>query len=114
ALIRSRVDYLFSEAQRRHPRALQNPVTGEYWLSNVVPEEPEKRNACRALLARECFAVYGPADGPPLPLSDVEIETMSYQGDFANAVARFASSLRANDWDIKKHPSFEEYVGGLL
>src|SRR6185503_17909056 len=100
-LIKSHVDYLFAEAERLRPRGQHNPVTGEYWLANVVPNGPEKRNACLALLAREWFSLDGPPDAPLLPLSDVEIEVMLNHGDFAAAVARYATSLRENDWDFK-------------
>ena len=114
SLIASHVDHLFAEAERLHPRRIQNPVTGEYWLANVVPDGPEKRNACRALLAREWFALYGPPDAPSLPISELEIELMMGRGDFADAVVWFATSLKANDWDFKRHPCFEEFVSGLL
>jgi hypothetical protein len=114
ALIKSHVDNLFADAERLRPRGLKNPVTGDYWLANVVPDDPEKRNACRALLAREWFALYGPPDAPQLPISDVEIEILAGCGDFAAAVAHFAASLKANDWDFTRHPGFGEFVGGLL
>jgi hypothetical protein len=114
SIIREFVDRQFADAERSHPRGLENPVTGEYWLANVVPTEPEKRNACRATLAREWFELNGPPDAPPLPISDTEIYRYVNSGDFACAVARYAESLRDNDWDIRGHPTFEEFVGGLL
>jgi hypothetical protein len=114
SIITAHVDQLFADAERSRPRGLTNPVTGEYWLANVVPSEPEKRNACRALLAREWFAFNGPPDAPPLPISNTEIELYEHRGDLANAVRSYAVSLRENDWDIRRHPTFEEFVGGLL
>ena len=114
SIIKTHVDHLFSEAERLHPRGLENPVTGEYWLANVVPAGPEKRDACRALLAREWLTFYGPPDAPLLPVSDVEIELAMNYGDFSYVVARFAISLRANDWDFNKHPNFEDFARGLL
>lgn len=113
-IIKEHVDRLFAEAERLKPRGLQNPVTGEYWLANVVPDGPEKRNARRALLAREAFAEYGPPDAPPLPITDVEIERYKNSGEFASAVALYTESLRANDWDYPNHPPFEAFVAGLL
>jgi hypothetical protein len=114
SIIEEHVDKLFAEAERLKPRGQQNPVTGDYWLANVVPVGPEKRNAKRALLAREFFAAFGPPDAPPLPLNDVEIELYMNWGAFAWAIALYAVSLRSNDWDLQRHPNFEQFVAGLL
>ena len=114
SLIQKHVDHLFAEAERLHPRGLRNPVTGEYWLANVVPDGPEKRNARRALLSREFVAEFGPTDAPPLPVNDTEIELYLNRGDFAAAMAYYAASLKANDWDIQRHPRLEAFIAGLL
>ncbi len=78
----------------------------------------------RAYLAREHFARVGPPELQPLPLSHSEISDRKYNwavgasAEFralAFISSRFAGSLRADDdWDYKEHPSFDDYVRGVL
>jgi hypothetical protein len=68
------VDELFSAHQ--HGENCQNPVTGGGYVHGEDPVEPQKMRARCALLAREWFAEYGPADVQPLPLSDGEREDL--------------------------------------
>jgi hypothetical protein len=110
SLIRSEVDYRFAAASP-HPWDL-NPITGDPVLTNL---EEAKRTARRARLAQEFFYEYRPTGVPDLPITDAEIERLWKIGDdLALAVAIYARSLQANGWDFKRHPGFEEFVGGLL
>ena len=113
SIIKSAVDQLFAMAELARGRT--NPVTGEPLWGHML-DNPESGilEAYRAVLAREWFAVYGPPDVLPLPLTEAEIENLKWKGDRALAFARFAASLKANDWDFKRHPGFEEFIGGLL
>jgi hypothetical protein len=113
-IVKSHVDHLFRDAPDRSDKIRQNPVTGGSWLVGADPIAPQKRMAHRALFAREWFAVYGPHDAPPLPLSDAELEDLKYTDPFSHSVSCFADSLRANDYDLNQHPSFKDYVCGLL
>ena len=63
-LIGREVERLFSETTASHGEVYENPVTGGRFVYGIEPIEPQKEAACRALLAREWFAVNGPADAP--------------------------------------------------
>ena len=73
-MIQLEVDRLFAGVNARRGERCSNPVVGGNFLLGEDPLAPQKRRACFALLAREWFAVHGPRDAPPLPLSHDEIE----------------------------------------
>jgi len=133
------VDQLFSTGRYGEP--FINPVTGFGFMYGDDPIEPQKEAArralglifslvkegnvhgCAQLLAREWFAINGPADAQPLPISDYDIEDRKYgwgsglpaiNKAFHFVVSHYAASLQANDWDIKLHPSFDDYFRGVL
>jgi len=128
------VDELFSSRDwcgrlPRYGELFTNPVTGGNFVYGDDPIEPQKETARRALLAREHFARVGfPSELQPLPLSSQEISDRKYAwawrppllggSDEFRALAfissRFADSLESNDWDYKRHPSFDDYVRGVL
>jgi hypothetical protein len=54
--------------------------------------EPLKKLACAGLIAREWFAIHGPADAPPLPLSGGKREYLK-TGGLSTIVALWARSL---------------------
>src|SRR6516162_3232262 len=124
-LVGREVDRLFAEGPPMHPEVRTNPITGGHYLAGIDPVEPQKEQARRALLAREWFAINGPADAQPLPLSGIEIEDRRYAqhglrtGDHANnllshIVAGFASSLQSLDWDFVSCPTFENFARGVM
>lgn len=119
------VDELFSTGRYGEP--FDNPVTGACFIyGDDVGDfriEPQKEATRRALLAREHFARVGPPELQPLPLSSNEISDRKYDwaagasAEFralAFISSRFADSLESNGWDYKGHPSFEDYVRGVL
>jgi len=123
--IARRVDALFSKG--RYGGLFRNPVTGDLFIYGVDDGdfriEPQKEKARRALLACEHFAGAGPPELQPLPLSSLEIANRKYDwamgasSEFralAFISSRFADSLKSNDWDYKRHPSFDNYVRGVL
>ena len=128
-IIKSHVEELFKKnAPFRRGELRYNPVNGHSWGHGEDPIAPQKRDARRALLAREWFYEYGPHDAPPLPLSPFEIEDMRYGQAalefgprafyrlraFHHLIAQFASSLRSKDWDFNIHPSFEDFASSVL
>ena len=133
-LIARLVDELFSSRDwcgrlPRYGELFTNPVTGGNFVYGDDPIEPQKETARRALLAREHFARVGfPSELQPLPLSSQEISDRKYNwawrpplssgsAEFcalAFISSRFADSLESNDWDYKRHPSFDDYVRGVL
>ena len=74
------VEQLFRNVRRDHHTHCINPVTDGRYVAGLDPIKPQKEKARRALLAREHFRLYGPADAQPLPLSGDEIDEMACRG----------------------------------
>jgi hypothetical protein len=111
SLINREVERLFKENPAQHGDYCQNPVTLASYIHGVDPMAPQKEAAYRALLARECFFINAPADAQPLPLpvsSHLRTTLLLY------IVALYARSLGSRNYDVKVHPSFAEYVSGVL
>ena len=102
------VDEMFGTA--RYGDYCTNPVTGAHYIHGVDPIGPQKEAARRALLIREWFAIYGPADAQPFPVSHREREDLKGRGLLPHIVAWYA---RSPD-DVKEHPSFADYARGVL
>lgn len=113
-LIGREVERLFSENPGSDGGHYENPVTGGRFVHGFDPIEPQKEAAYRALLAREWFAVNGPADAPQLPITYEEREYLKWQTGrpLDYVVAQFAGSLLTH-YDVTEHPSFSEFVSGL-
>jgi hypothetical protein len=110
--IKADVDRFFREAPDRSSYFRRNPVTG----SGFTADDPiglQKRDARRALKAREWFAGHAPSCAPHLPLSYGDRERMK-AGGLPHIVAWFARSLEARDYNWDGHPSFQEYASGVL
>lgn len=101
-------------AVARSVRSRTDPVTGGLRVDVLIDPQTEERLARRALLAQEVFSEYGPLDTPQLPLNGEDMSRLARTGDFGLLVASFAFSLERNDWDIQKHPDYDDYVAGLL
>ena len=82
-------------------------------ISTVDQNTEEKRLEGRALVARTLFALNGPADAPPLPISHDEREDLK-RDLFGNMVAWYARSFEGQDYDPWRHPSFDEYARGVM
>lgn len=91
-----------------------NPVTGAHYVGKLDPTAVQMRDARRALLAREHFALHGPADALPLPLSHAEREDVKQMGGVHTLVGLFARSLEGLDYDLERHPSLFEYACGVM
>ena len=106
------VDELFSKHQ--YGEYCRNPVTGAGYVHGEDPVAPQKETARRALFAREWFAVFGPADAQPLPLTPFEYEDWRCRGLWGYIIALYARSLECRKFDVKQHPRFAAYVSGVL
>lgn len=113
SILQTHLDQLFAAPSAPRGHLCTLPVLGGDWLVGD-PIAKQKKQARLALLAREWFAVYGPPDAPPLPLSGIEQEALRYHDPLGHLVAEFARSLEANDWDFQAHPSFEDFARGAL
>jgi hypothetical protein len=74
------VDRLFKADPPVPGKACTNPVTGAHYIGKLDPTATQKRDARAALLAREHFALHGPAGAPPLPVSHIERESLKTGG----------------------------------
>lgn len=109
------VDRLYRQLPGKSGDLCEFPVIGGGFIKGVDRTSRERELACRALAAREWFGQHGPADAPPLPLSDVEMEDLRYKGNALwHIIAHFAQSLRSLDWDVARHPCFDDFAGGVL
>ena len=114
SLIEIEVDRLFGETGATPGNYCRNPITGASFVWGVDPIEPQKRDAVRALRAREWFAENGPPDAPPLPLSHDEIEDARNARGLAGVVGFYARSLALRQWDTQEHPPFDDFARGLM
>jgi hypothetical protein len=110
------VDQLFNKIKATAKRGdlCQNPVTGGGFVWGLDPIALQKKEAVVALRAREWFAVNGPAGAPPLPLSDNEIEDYRNARGLKGVIGFYARSLYVRDYDVRKHPAFEDFARGLM
>jgi hypothetical protein len=107
------VDRLFREADLERGSVCENPVTGSKFVPGIDRIKPQKERARLALKAREWFSRHAPPDAPPLPLSYGDREDLK-RGGLPHIVAWFARSLEARHYDYQEHPSFDEYVRGVV
>jgi hypothetical protein len=113
SVIKAEVDRLFKEASVPYGELCRNPVTGGEFVWGLDPIAPQKNKAYKALLAQQLFALIGPPDAPPLPLSRDEREKPK-RGGLPHILAWFARSLASRNFDLMKHPSFEDYARGVM
>jgi hypothetical protein len=113
------VDRLFGEIKAKGGERCENPVTGGGFVWGVDPIVPQKKAAVVALRAREWFAVNGPSDAPPLPLSSNDVEDYRTARGLLGIVGFYARSLSRQScgrkrYDIDKHPSFHDFACALM
>ena len=108
------VDRLFGEIKAKHGECCDNPVTGGGFVWGIDPIATQKKEAIVRLLAREWFAVNGPPDAPPLPLSSNDVEDYRIARGLMGIVGFYARSLSAQGYDVQKHPSFDDFACGLM
>jgi hypothetical protein len=89
-----------------------NPVTGRVFTVGVDPLRRQVVDAAAALQARARFAEAHP-DLPILPLCWNEREALKADGDsphIGHLIAWFALSLASVGYNVRDHPTFENYV----
>ena len=114
SLIEKEVDRLFAELNAKPGGCCDNPITGGGFVMGLDPIETQKKEAIVALLAREWFTVNGPSDAPPLPLSHGDVEEYRNARGLKGVVGFYARSLARQGYDIRKHPSFDDFACGLM
>jgi hypothetical protein len=115
SLVDREVERLFRENPPVHGELCENPVTGGDYVGGIDPIEVQKDAARRSLLAREYHALNAPADAQPLPISNSEWSTFKFGVSLMlYIVALYFRSLEGQNYDVKVHPSFADYVSGVL
>ena len=92
----------------------RNSITDGNFVWGIDPISKQKKEAARLLLVREWFAVHGPHDAPPLPLSQCECDDYRNSTGLRQVVGFYGRSLDANDYDFHRHPSFADFARGLM
>jgi hypothetical protein len=108
------VDRLFSEIKAKRGDCCNNPITGGGFVWGLDPIGPQKTYAIGALRAQEWFAVNGPEDAPPFPLSGNDAEEYRRARGLKGVVGFYARSLSRQDYDVRNHPSFDDFARGLM
>jgi hypothetical protein len=108
------VDQLFSNIKAKRGESCDNPVTGGGFVWGIDPIATQKKEAVARLRAREWFALYGPPDAPPLPLSHADEEDYRNARGLKGVVGFFARSLSNQGYDVQEHPSFDDFARGLM
>ncbi len=113
-LLEKEVDRLFSEIKAAPGQICINPVDNGGFVWGVDPIAEQKERSIVALLAREWFAVNGPPDAPPLPLHVDDRDRYRDARGLKGVVGFYARSLSRQDYDVRKHPSFDDFARGLM
>ncbi|WP_024520977.1 hypothetical protein [Bradyrhizobium sp. Tv2a-2] len=111
------IEELFRALPKGRGSRCKNPITGGHFLRGEGGKDAisyQKREARKALMAREWFASNGPPDAPPLPLAPNDWEEMRGSTGLVTLVGFYARSLSFRDWNTHLHPSFEEFARGLM
>jgi hypothetical protein len=117
SLIKDRVDELFRQVLLQPNGQCENPITGGRFMKGETGEDSiayQKRAAEKALLAQEWFAVYGPRNAPPLPVTARGWEGMRHEFGLNPLIGFYARSLVIRNWEVHDHPSFTNFARGLL
>jgi hypothetical protein len=112
SLIKREVERLFAGIKATRGECCVNPITGGKFVMGLDPIATQKKKAIAALLACEWFAVKGPSDAPPLPLYGVD--TYRNARGLKGVVGFYARSLYRQQYDVCRHPPFDEFARGLM
>jgi hypothetical protein len=108
------VDRFFRELRNPPGTICDWPVIGGHFVKGEDDTRRMRQLACKALAARDWFAINGPPDAPPLPLSYVEREDMKGRSPLESMVSLYARSLATSNYAFDKHPSFYDFVCGAM
>jgi hypothetical protein len=116
SLIKKKVDRLFSKMKAKFKRGdyCENPVTDDSFIWEIDPIAEQEKWAILVLLAREYLAAHAPPDAPPLPLNQWDVDRYRGARGLKGVVGFYARSLDRQDYDFRKHPSFDDFARGLM
>ena len=93
---------------------VSRPVIGGGFVWGIDPIAAQKKAAVTALRAHEWFAVNGPSDAPPLPLSHEDVEDYRGAGGLEGHRWVLRPVALYPDYDTQMHPSFDDFARGLM
>jgi hypothetical protein len=102
------------EISAKRGELCENPVTGGEFVCGFDPIRLQKKIAYHALLAREDFALNGPADAPRLPLEHWECEQVRWSGRPLDYLTAQYAKRMVGLYKLKAHLSFDDYASGVL
>jgi hypothetical protein len=108
------VERLFGQISARRGELCENPVTGGDFVYGFDPIRLQKKVAYHALLAREDFALNGPADAPRLPLEHWECEQVRWSGRPLDYLTGQYAKCVVALYNVKARLSFDDYARGVL
>jgi len=116
AWARGIVDDAFDRAVDKYDYVRRNPIHGGDFVPEFDPIQEQKDAAIRAVLARLWHAKKHALDFDlqPLPLGWEERDEMQGRGPVGHMLKWYARSLEARDYDIVEHPSFRDFVCGIM
>jgi hypothetical protein len=115
AWARAIVDDAFDSAADKYDYVRRNPILGGDFVPEFDPIQEQKDAAIRAVLARLWHAKkHLDFDLQPLPLGWAEREEMQRRGPVGHMLKWYARSLEARDYDVVEHPSFHDFVCGMM
>ena len=97
------VDQLFAKLNAKRGECCINPVTGAGFVWGIDPIAEQKEEAIVALRAREWFALNGPPDAPPLPLTHADVEAYRNARGLAGVVGFYARSLSREGYGRRRY-----------
>jgi hypothetical protein len=83
------------------------------WVDCQETPAKQRQAERQALAAREWFKQHGPTDAPVFPIGYSERERLKI-GGLPHLLALYARSLAGCGYNYHKHPSFDEYVAGVM
>ena len=92
--VEQEVERLFKECPPVRGRVAYNPVTHSLYAGGIDPIKPQKEAAKRALLARAHFAITGPVDAQPLPVSERERDDVHIRHGYSTSQYLFRHLLK--------------------
>lgn len=112
--IKSLVLSIFIFAWDRNESVQTNPFTGGRFVPGADSFRKQLEDACRLVEVSLSFADLGIAGLPRFPWGMSEREALKGTNLLNHIVALYARSLAYRDYDLNGHPSFSDYVSGVL
>lgn len=112
--IQALVDRTFNSAEDRKQRVRTNIFTGGRFVSGLDSERQQRRDAYKLVEADLYFMSLNIPGLPSFPWGMAEREALKGTNLQNHIVALYARSLESCGYNLSCHPSFPDYVSGVL